>query len=71
VDQNLKVSFYVIYLEYLSLMDKFAFYTGHLMLLGWYFGLDICVGWTKQNMRKEIWYGNLLKVIRFDENEEY
>jgi len=25
----------------------------------------------KQNMCKEFWYGNLLKVIRFDENKEY
>jgi hypothetical protein len=41
------------------------------MLLGWYFAFGICVRWTKQNMRSEIWYGNLLKVIRFDENEEY
>jgi hypothetical protein len=46
------------------------FYTGHSMLLGWYFGLDMCVGWEKQRMRKQIWYGKLLTVIRCDKNEE-
>ena len=51
-------------------MNNCAFYTGHLMLLGWYFGLDMCVGWTKQRIRTEMWYGNIRKVIRFDENEE-
>jgi hypothetical protein len=32
------------------------------MLLEWYLGLDMCVKWTKQRMRKEIWYGDLLNL---------